>query len=438
MTLPSPAGPTLGAQSLGAQSLGAQSLGALSLRTVTPDDAEQILDLDDLVFNLPPSSPLLRELNQGLLGLDGGRGVGVFDGAELVGVATLDGYTMSVPGGLTPLAAVPFVGVKPTHTRRGVMTAMLTHQLRALHDDGREALAGLTASEATIYGRFGFGQAAYRAVFAVPQHRAGLRPVAGMRDIDLRLVSAADTVEVCEAIHARQVGTRPGMLVRGAAWARVYATDTEEWRRGGAGLRTVLASRTGEPVGYARYRAKNDYENGVASGYTDVVELFADDAAAFAALIRYLLDIDLTGGVSFQRQPADSPLLYLLSDMRAAQVGLRDGLYLRIVDVDRALAQRTYSAPADLVLEITDAVCPWNAGRWRLTADEKSASCVRATGQEPDLALDILDLAAAYLGGSTLAALAQAGLVRELRAGALTDASRAFATDLAPYLQFGI
>ncbi|HLJ98446.1 MAG TPA: GNAT family N-acetyltransferase [Streptosporangiaceae bacterium] len=410
----------------------------LTLRTVTPDDVGQILDLDDLVFNQPPSSERSRELHRELHRLERGRGVGVFDGDELAGVATLDGFTMSVPGGQAPMAGVLFVGVKPTHTRRGVMSAMMTHQLRTLHDEGREPLAGLTASEAAIYGRFGFAQAAYRAVFSVPKHRSGLRPVAGISDVTLRLVPTADSVEVCERIHARQVGTRAGMLVRDDVWAQVYAADLEEWRDGRSALRTVLASRAGEPAGYARYRSKDEYADGAASGYTEVGDMFADDVAAFAALARYLMDLDLTGGVTFRRQPVDSPLMYLLTDIRSAQVAVRDGLYLRIVDVDRALALRTYSAPVDLVLEITDAVCPWNAGRWRLSGDEKSASCVRVTDADPDLALDILDLAAAYLGGSTLAALGQAGLVRELRAGALTDGSRAFATDLAPWLQFGI
>lgn len=414
------------------------SHAGLTLRTVTPDDVGQILDLDDLVFHQPPSSERSRELHRGLHRLERGRGVGVFDGDELAGVATLDGFTMSVPGGLAPLAGVLFVGVRPTHTRRGVMSAMMTHQLRTLHDEGGEPLAGLTASETAIYGRFGFGPAAYRARFSVPKHRSGLRPVAGISDITLRLVPTADSVEVCERIHARQVGTRAGMLVRDATWAQVYAADLEEWREGRSELRTVLASRSGEPAGYARYRSKNEYTDDLASGYTEVTDMFADDVAAFAALAQYLMDLDLTGGVTFRRQPVDSPLLHLLTDMRSAQMTVRDGLYLRIVDAGRALALRTYSAPVDLVLEITDAVCPWNAGRWRLAGDEKSASCVRVTDAEPDLALDILDLAAAYLGGATLAALSQAGLVRELRAGALTDASRAFATDLAPWLQFGI
>jgi hypothetical protein len=50
----------------------------------------------------------------------------------------------------------------------------------------------------------------------------------------------------------------------------------------------------------------------------------------------------------------------------------------------------------------------------------------------------VRELASVYLGGTTFAALAQAALVSEFRPGAVTDVSRAFATDLAPWLQFGI
>ena len=60
------------------------------------------------------------------------------------------------------------------------------------------------------------------------------------------------------------------------------------------------------------------------------------------------------------------------------------------------------------------------------------------TDAPADLALDVRELAAVYLGGTTLAALRQATLVTELRPGAAAAASPAFATCLAPWLPFGI
>jgi predicted acetyltransferase len=410
----------------------------LTLRRLTPADFAQVEELDALVFHEESGSEAERVLYEDIVRLDLGRGVGMFDGAELAGVGTISGVEITVPGGLLPMAAVLLIGVKPTHRRRGIMTRIIRHQLHDLHEAGLEPLAGLTASESVIYGRFGYGQASYSASFAVPRHRSGLRPVAGADEVRIRLIPTADSLAVCEAIHARQVGKRPGMLVRPEPWGRWYAADFDRWRAGRSVKRTVLAERGGEPVGYARYRTKDEFgSNGIPVGYTDVEELHADDTAAFAALVRYLFGMDLTGGARLYRQPVDSPLVYLLEDLRAADVRIRETLYLRLVDVDRALAGRVYAHPIDLVLEVTDALCPWNAGRWRLTGDEKTAQCVR-TDASADLVLDVRELAAVYLGGTTVAALEQAALVTELRPGAVADASRAFATQLAPWLQFGI
>jgi predicted acetyltransferase len=410
---------------------------ALTLRVLTSTDLDQLAELTEIVFNSEPYSDEERKIDEELHELDSGRAVGVFDGDELAGVGTVTTFELTVPGGVLPMLGVLLIGVKSTHRRRGVMSRIIRHQLHTVHEEGGEPLAGLTASESVIYGRFGYGQAAYSAFFTVPRHRAALRPVAGIDDVRIRIVPTADSVEVCEGIHARQVGKRPGMMARPEAWARVYAADLDRWRGGRSALRTVLAERGGDAVGYARYRTKDDWDAGVPKGSTDVSEIHADDVAAFAALVRYLTDIDLTTATGFMKQPVDSPLVYLLADLRAAQMRIRESLYLRVVDVDRALAGRRYADPVDLVLELTDELCPWNAGRWRLTGDEKTAECVR-TDAAADLSLDVRELAAVYLGGTTLAALEQAGLVTGLRPGAVAVASRAFATQLAPWLQYGI
>jgi predicted acetyltransferase len=418
-------------------------LPQLALRTLTEDDLDQVIDLIDLVFSDPPSSSEVRAFERDVQELAGGRGVGVFDTTaspeELAGMGSLGRMRITVPGGGTlPLAAVLFVGVSPVYRRRGVMTTVMRHHLHTLHEAGAEPLAGLTASESVIYGRFGFGIAAFSSRFTIPRERSALRPVAGVDDVTLRLVPTAGSIEACEAVYARYASRRAGALARPEHWARLYAADPEQWREGRSILRTVLAERGGEVAGFARYHAKNETSPaGLPAGFTDVGEVYGDDAAVLAALVRYLTSIDLIATTKIWRQPADSPIGLLLADFRAADLRVRDSLHLRLVDVDRALAGRTYSAPVNVVLEVADAFCPWNAGRWQLTGDEKTARCVR-TDAPADLALDVRDLAAAYLGGSTLAALAQASLVTELRPGALTDASRAFATDLAPHLPWGI
>jgi predicted acetyltransferase len=130
-------------------------------------------------------------------------------------------------------------------------------------------------------------------------------------------------------------------------------------------------------------------------------------------------------------------------------------MWVRIVDVPAALAGRRYSSPVDLVIEVRDDIFSSNSGRWRLTteagdgsglaADGSSlaaqardeaglaASCVPAGSASPDVALDVTQLGAAYLGGTRVGALAEAGLVTELRPGALRQLSAAMAWDPAPW-----
>lgn len=126
-----------------------------------------------------------------------------------------------------------------------------------------------------------------------------------------------------------------------------------------------------------------------------------------------------------------------MSDIRRCGLRVRDDLHLRLVDVGAALRVRTYQAPLDVVFEVEDAFCPWNEGRWRLTGDPKGATCER-TADAADLSLSVRELGAAYLGGVSLSSLAAAGLVRELREGALAEASVGFlASGLAPWLPHG-
>jgi predicted acetyltransferase len=403
-------------------------------RALAESEFDQFFNLDELAFGLGTPSAALREIDKRLLEMD--RTTGVFDGSQLVGATSVFSFEMTVPGGRVPMAGVSWVSVAPTHRRRGILRTMMREQLHGIHASGGEAVAGLTASEPQIYGRFGYGLASRTVLLTIPRERSDLRMPAGSDDITFRLIPTEESVEVCELIYARQVPTRPGMLVRSPGWASAYASDPDEWRAGASKLRTVLAERDGEPVGYARYRVKRELGGSEQVGEVSVVELYADDAASYAAVLRYLVSIDLTTTTTLAGIPLDGLPMQLLEDFRAASPRVKDSLYIRLVDVDRALASRTYSAQIDLVIEVTDSFCPWNAGRWRLAGGDKGAICERTTAAA-DLTVDVRELGSVFLGGNSLAALGAVGLVEERRSGALTEASRAFATDLEPMLPFG-
>lgn len=189
-------------------------------------------------------------------------------------------------------------------------------------------------------------------------------------------------------------------------------------------------------VGYARYSIKPEWDAAGPKGTVELRDLEALDPAAYAALWRFLFDIDLTSTVKTYNRPVDDAWQHLVSDIRRCGLSMRDSLYVRTVDVGAALEARTYQTPVDVVFEVEDAFCPWNEGRWRLSGDTKGASCERTT-DSADLALSVRELGSAYLGGVSLASLAAAGRVRELRRGALAEASLGFSSVVAPWLPHG-
>ncbi|MEV7196578.1 GNAT family N-acetyltransferase [Streptomyces sp. NPDC093510] len=364
------------------------------------------------------------------------RSIGVWDGDACVGTAGAFSFRLSVPGGaLVDTAGVTMVGVAATHRRRGILTSMMRHQLDDVRARG-EALAVLTASEPVIYGRFGYGVATQQMRADIDTTRVRLSVPAGTDDVLLRYAKPADVHDACEALYARRVTGRPGMPARQPGWEALGLLDPKDGRDGASPLQCVTAERAGELVGYARYAIKPEWDAKGPKGVVRLRDIEALDPAAYAALWRFLFDIDLTSSVLARNRPVDDPLLQLVSDMRRCDLKVSDSLHVRLVEVGAALEARTYQTPLDVVFEVEDAFCPWNEGRWRLTGDAKGASCER-TDDAADLALSIRELGASYLGGVSLTSLAGAGRVRELRQGALTEASVAFASDVAPWLPHG-
>ncbi|MCP9988073.1 GNAT family N-acetyltransferase [Streptomyces sudanensis] len=364
------------------------------------------------------------------------RSLGVWDGEACLGTAGAFSFRLSVPGGaVVPAAGVTMVSVAPTHRRRGVLTAMMRRQLDDVRAWG-EPLAVLTASEPGIYGRFGYGLATQQMRATVDTTRVRLSVPAGTDGVRLRLARPEDAAAVCEAVYARSVPLRPGMLERRPGWERLPLLDPPSERGGASALQCVLAERDGGVAGYALYRVRPEWDAAGAAGTVVLEHMGALDPASYAAVWRYLFEIDLTSTVSVRNRPVDDPWQHLVSDVRRCGVTLRDGMFVRLVDVGAALEARTYRAPVDVVLEVEDGFCPWNAGRWRLTGDRGGARCVR-TEEPAGLALSVRELGAAYLGGSSLVSLAGAGLVREVREGALAEASLAFGSAVAPWLPHG-
>jgi predicted acetyltransferase len=298
---------------------------------------------------------------------------------------------------------------------------MMRRQLEDVRAAG-EPVAALWASEGAIYGRFGYGTAVRNAHLTArrPGARLTAPPAAGD---PLRAGPAADHVEHMRAVHERVRGERPGMLDRPGAWWTARLNDPESDRKGAQPLQALAV-----PDGYALYAVRGDHDDEGPAGEVRIRELVAATPAARALLWDFLLDQDLTRTVTWALAPADEPLWLMLTDPHAVRLLVGASLWVRIVDLPAALSARGYAGDPDVVLDVSDAFCPWNAGRYRLAG----GGC-EPTDADPDLALDAAALGAAYLGGTLLADLAAAGRVTELRPGALARASAAFRGEVVPW-----
>jgi predicted acetyltransferase len=394
------------------------------LRPVTEDEFETWARMVGDTYGSDLSD---EQLAHGRAATELARTIAAFDGPAPVGGTAAHARVLTVPGALLPVAGVTWVGVTPTHRRRGILTSMMRRQLTDLHTSGAEPIAVLRPSEAAIYGRYGYGPATQGARLRCDKRALRFRPGTDFGDGTIRLLGRDQARPQIEKLYDRVRIDTVGWPGRNATSWDGRLTDRPE-ERGGA---SALRCRT---TGYALYRIKQDASGGDGNALR-VVELATVSRQAYAALWRFLAGIDLVSWIEYEGA-VDEPLPHLLTDPRAVRPAPVDRLWVRLVDVDRALAARRYAGALDLVLEVEDAFCPWNTGRYRLTADHDTASCAR-TRAPADLRLTAAELGAALLGGTTLASLAAAGLVQELRAGALSRATAAFRADREPFYPGG-
>ena len=384
----------------------------MEARVLAQDELEHAWGVLEQAFGGAPH-PDDRKVELGLV--DPTRTLGAFDGERLVGTAASFAMRMTFPGARRDIGFVTWVGVSPTYRRQGVLTSLMARQLADLHDRG-EAVAALWASEGAIYPRYGYGLATARYALTIPKGAAFARPVPAGR---LSLVGP-DQALLSQAYDGVAAVTA-GWTARDDAWW-AYRLHDPEHRRGGAGpLQCVIDDQTGS---YALYCTKGEWADTGPAGLVTVREVVSNTPAATARLWRHLLDLDLMAKITYWSGALDDPLLQLLAEPRSAAPSWRDGLYVRLVDVGAALSSRALDTEVDVVLDITDARCPWNAGRWRLCGSRDGATCTTTTGAA-DLRLDVEDLGAAFLGGTSLLSRAASGRVEELSRGALVPDSRA-------------
>ncbi|WP_327678335.1 GNAT family N-acetyltransferase [Kitasatospora sp. NBC_00458] len=341
---------------------------------------------------------------------------------------------LTVPGGAVVTAnALTAVTVTATHRRRGLLRGMMSRDLAAARERGAE-VAILIAAEYNIYGRFGFGPATRGHGWNIDLLRAGglrtdLPTVPGGR---IDLVTMAELRKLGPELHDRWRLTQPGAIARDEVVWRRSTGEIEvpgfEWKEPFA---AVHRDASGTPTGLAVYKVDDTWDGSYPNCTLTVLDFIALDRGAAAELWRFVLSVDWVRKVVVENIGPDDPLPLLLNDPRAATpyADNADFMWLRVLDVEAAFNARTYGAPGRLVLEVEDRE-GYAAGRWAIEAGaDGTGRCTRTT-DAADLALDASALGSIYLSGETVPRLAAAGLVTELREGAVADADLLLRTPL--------
>ena len=313
------------------------------------------------------------------------------DAGEIVGIVGSYAFDVTLPGGATlPMGGVTWVSTAATHRRQGIVRLLMDALHRDIADRG-EPLANLTASESSIYERFGYGiasntrvaQISVRGVDVAEQHR---QPAGAVR-----FMSEKEARDVVPALWDRYRLTRAGEVSRRPEihdFILSFRARPDDGASGTFWLRHA--------DGFASYRIADVWADGYANHELRLVELCALTPEAHAALWQTLLNVDLVATIKTRTVAEDDPLPFLLTDYRALRTtALNDGLWVKVLQPEVALATRTYATDDRLVVEITEGDAP---GCYAIEGGPTGSACksVRTT---PDLTMSSASLGALLYGG---------------------------------------
>ncbi|MFJ9035020.1 GNAT family N-acetyltransferase [Streptomyces sp. NPDC102406] len=358
------------------------------------------------------------------------------DGTRQVATFRSFAQDLSVPGGATvPTDAITNVTVTPTHRRRGLLSRMMAADLAEAKERG-DVAATLIAAEYRIYGRYGFGPAATTTRWEIDVARAGLDPRwSGPGDggrIDP--ADAAEVRAIGPALHERLRARVAGVVSRDDFWweyeTGLWPTPEDPWTEP---FYAVYRNARGEVEGLVAYRSDGHWGDAKMPGNTaTVLKLTGVTPAAERALWHYLCSVDWVTAVRSDDRAPDDLLPHLLPDPRAARIVTQaDLLWVRILDVVRALEARSYGASGELVLDVRDPA-GFTQGRFRLAATPEGAVC-EPSDRSPHLTLDVGELGALWLGDASAVRLAALGRVVEEEAGAAATADALLRTPRRPW-----
>jgi predicted acetyltransferase len=388
-------------------------------RPITHDEFGAFTRVGTVAFGGEPFPP---EMPLGFAQSEYDRTRAAFVGDEIVGSGRNYSFALTLPGGaVVPAAGVSWIAVLHSHRRRGVLSGMMA----ALDDDAvehGEAISMLTASEGGIYGRFGYGVATLRTHLHVERAHSAFVS-APTDDGQFRYLSRAEALERFPKVFARALPLRPGMVSRPGAW---WDESLFNFAPPGKACFFVMhEAADGTADGFVTYEISGEFSEGINRKTLTVVDLVALSPDVRALLWQFAFSVDLVETVAAVHIALDDPLRFLLADVRRLRVdAVNDHLWIKVIDVERALEARRYATTDRLVLEIHDGP---TVTRVALDGAPDAASC-STTKAPPDLVLGLSQLGSIYLGGVRAEQLANARTIEERTPGALARVDAMFAS----------
>ncbi|HEX2153232.1 MAG TPA: GNAT family N-acetyltransferase [Acidimicrobiia bacterium] len=398
----------------------------VSVGTVTEDQASDFLATMGHAFGFDSEEDDVSRFSDVF---EWDRARAAYDGERIVGTIGSFSLDMTVPGGTMACGGTTVVSVLPTHRRKGILRMMMDSHLDDVRDR-EEPIAGLWASESSIYGRFGYGLAAQAAEVTVDRAHTAFHRLAPA-PAPVRLISRDDALDLLPPFYDEARKRFPGFLGRSSVWwEKRRLQDRRRNRDGATAYRFAVTEENSVVTGFVQYRYKEDWSEGHGNGTVRIVEMLGSTPEAWSGLWGFALNHDLTSKIIAPNRSPDDPIFGLLAAPRRAHTTVDDSLWIRIIDVARALEGRSYASAASAVIRVHDPLDA-STSSWQLHLTPDSAQ-VTTTAETPQIEMDIEDLGACFMGRSRFQDLARAGRLTG-EAEALTALDGAFAWSPAPW-----
>ncbi len=353
---------------------------------------------------------------------------------RIIATGGADSYSLTVPGGATlPMAGVAYMTTSVTHRRQGAFSEMMSR----IHNEARErgdVVSGLWASQSHLYGRFDYGLSVNSYDWEIDPAFGAFShsPISEEHESDTHIyfVDAEEAAATLPGIYDRMRAQTPGAVDRTSGRWRYELFDEERVRGGASALFFAVCEEVGEQTGYVAYRMRRMGDSDM--GTLEVSEQVSVTDTAHASMWRFLLNFDLVGKVIATNRPSDDPLWWMLSDPRRLLRKSHDALWVRLLDIEKALEARAYNADGKLRLGLVSESQPEVSGTYVLEVSDGEGA-VKKTTDKPDVVMAPADLSVIYLGASAPGPLVEAGRIDPITTGSLAKLHSMFSTYSAPW-----